>query len=309
MSDEILRVNIMYQYGGLLYVVDPDKNYVFSIIDIAKDKMVSRFGKIGEGPCELNRISSVLRVPGAPNKIGVYCMQKFSYFEFGLDQVLKKSNDKEAECELQLKNFDPNFMRVINIGNNRFLGVGFFDKKYALTSPGTTMPKFYYMDYHFQNEFQSEYANESLAMASQGDLVLKPDGSKVFFGAHNFMGFDIFKLKEDSLILEKRAELTTPKFKKRGEGNILSVDFSSDNMYGYQKSVASDQFIYALYSGKNKNEEYRLCKWVYVYDWNGNFIKRIELDREVSSITVSENDSYLIGTVDDGKANLYRFDL
>ncbi|WP_186756023.1 hypothetical protein [Echinicola salinicaeni] len=68
-SDEILRVNIMYQYGELLYIVDPDKKHVFSIIDIAKDRVISRFGRVGEGPCELSGDFGNLRKAGRMNMV------------------------------------------------------------------------------------------------------------------------------------------------------------------------------------------------------------------------------------------------
>lgn len=40
-----------------------------------------------------------------------------------------------------------------------------------------------------------------------------------------------------------------------------------------------------------------------------NPVKILELDQAVSIIEVNENDKDLIGYVDDGKANLYRFEL
>jgi hypothetical protein len=50
-------------------------------------------------------------------------------------------------------------------------------------------------------------------------------------------------------------------------------------------------------------------KTVLVYDWEGNPIKVLELDQELNLISVSQNDDYLVGYVDDGQANLYKYKL
>ncbi len=48
---------------------------------------------------------------------------------------------------------------------------------------------------------------------------------------------------------------------------------------------------------------------VLVYDWEGNPVNMLELDQEINMLAVNEDDNYLIGYLDDGKANLFRFDL
>lgn len=273
-SDQIMRVNLMDQIGDFLYAVDPDSTHVISIIDIEEDRLVKRFGRIGQGPCEMDRIVSVMRVPKNPNRVGFYCFRRFTYFEFDKDHVLGENIREDAPCELQIRNFDQDFNKVINVGGNKFLGMGYFDKKYALTDNDSPKSSRYFLDYHFQDQFVQEHKNRSLSMAAQGDLVLKPDGSRTIFGARNFIGFDILSVSENGDIsLIKRLEHTPPIFSMEGNEQNFSVDFSEENVFGYKKTVANDQFIYALFSGK-KNKRYHPSNLVLVYDWDGNPVKK-----------------------------------
>jgi hypothetical protein len=55
--------------------------------------------------------------------------------------------------------------------------------------------------------------------------------------------------------------------------------------------TSSEKYFYLLYGGKLINEEeFYKGKFIFVFDWNGNKIKMIELDKEVYSITVDKND-------------------
>lgn len=307
-SDQLMRVNMMNQRGDFLYAVDPNTTHVISIINVKEDKLIKRFGRIGQGPCELDRIVAVMQVPDNPNKVGFYCFRRFAYYEFEEEWIMDE-NIVESLCDVQINQLDQGFNRLINLGMGRFLGTGYFEKKYAMTDSGSTESAKFFLDYHFQNRFIQEHQNRSLTMASQGDLVLKPDGSRVFFGARNFIAFDILGISENyEVSLVKRQEHTPPSFRNEGDEQNLSVAFSEENIFGYKKTVASDRFIYALFSG-NKKKRYDPSNVVLVYNWDGDPVKVIKLDREVELITVSEDDSYLTGSIDDGRANLYRFDL
>jgi hypothetical protein len=83
----------------------------------------------------------------------------------------------------------------------------------------------------------------------------------------------------------------------------------SDNKYGCLSTSVSDNFIYILFSGKTMKENALYSNTVLVYDWEGNPIKVLELDQQLNLISVSQNDEYLVGSVDDGQANLYKYKL
>jgi hypothetical protein len=90
----------------------------------------------------------------------------------------------------------------------------------------------------------------------------------------------------------------------------ISSTILPDAVFGNISTAVSADKIYVLYSDLPwNNEQFQTSKRILVYDWDLNAIEILELDQEVSRIAVHEEDNYLVGYVDDGKANLFRFDL
>ena len=83
-----------------------------------------------------------------------------------------------------------------------------------------------------------------------------------------------------------------------------------ENIKAFIGSSVTNDFIYLLFSGKTRiqrNGDY--ANEIWVYDWEGNQIKKFLLDQEVNQIAISPNDELLINYHDDGKPNLTRYDL
>ncbi len=189
------------------------------------------------------------------------------------------------------------------------MGLGTFKDRYALVRKEDSEPYHSFSEYHFEKELKERAGHVAMAMASQGELVLKPDGSKAFFGTYDFIAFDILSIEEDDVFVEKRISYAPPEFEEELGSNSISINYGEKNTFGFQKAVVTNRYIYTLFSGKNKKSDSYYSDLVYVFDWKGEPVKKIKLDREVKSLTVAPDDSYLTGDVDDGKVNLYRFDL
>ena len=57
------------------------------------------------------------------------------------------------------------------------------------------------------------------------------------------------------------------------------------------RGTASNKYIYLLYSGKPiKENDFIKSKYIFIFDWDGKAIKILELDKEVYSICVDEED-------------------
>jgi hypothetical protein len=86
-----------------------------------------------------------------------------------------------------------------------------------------------------------------------------------------------------------------------------------DSIYFYYTIVNSTQnYIYALYYGKTIAETDRSIdrsNTIHVYDWYGNPVKEIILDREVFSFDVSEDDSFIIASSMNYPDRLFKFNL
>jgi hypothetical protein len=81
-SDEVTRAFDLLILENHLIVTDPDQEFHFKVFDIESQKLIGKFGKIGEGPCEIQFPSSVQRIMGEKQKIGINNRKSFSYLEF-----------------------------------------------------------------------------------------------------------------------------------------------------------------------------------------------------------------------------------
>jgi len=88
----------------------------------------------------------------------------------------------------------------------------------------------------------------------------------------------------------------------------------------YYKITSTENFIYALYSGKTKGElypgmfsgEFVLADFgneIHVWDWAGNYIRRILLDHPIFTFNVSSDDEFLLAISVDNTGVLYAYNL
>jgi hypothetical protein len=75
------------------------------------------------------------------------------------------------------------------------------------------------------------------------------------------------------------------------EGKLI-FDRCGTTVKCYNDIYVTDKFIYSIFSGiEDNNPDSRLCKIIHVFDWEGTPIRQINLDRGVSAISVTQDDS------------------
>ena len=70
-----------------------------------------------------------------------------------------------------------------------------------------------------------------------------------------------------------------------------SLDFYESNKH-FRHVCGSDQYVYALYSGKRLEEG---ASDIFVFDWDGEIKKRYHTDRPLEKLAVTKSDKYLVG--------------
>ena len=127
-------------------------------------------------------------------------------------------------------------------------------------------------------------------MASLTQSFLKPTKDKLVLGYVYTDIIEIFDLNTKKSISLQGPEKFDSHFKihknKWVENDQTRVAFIG--------GTTTNKNIYLLYSGKSFNEEKSFRgKYIYVYDWDMNPIKKITLDKEVYQISISEDDKIL----------------
>lgn len=129
--------------------------------------------------------------------------------------------------------------------------------------------------------------------ATESFLFMKPDGTKLVSAlrfADQLEFFDLATRNSKVIKGPENIELEFDVFKHEG------VDIGTRNdktRFGFLNGYATDKFIYLLYSGQR--EVAKTCKfgkYVFVYDWNGLPVKKINLPNFASCFTLI-NDSEL----------------
>lgn len=130
--------------------------------------------------------------------------------------------------------------------------------------------------------------------ANEAFLILKPAGDKVALAHRLSDNLEIVDLKTHEFTRIKGPENIEPdfSFEKKGDEDIIYTNENSRK--GFVRSMATNQFIYLLFSGETKfSPLLSNSNTLFVYDWNGQPVKKIKFDRYVSGFTVSDDDSTL----------------
>lgn len=305
-SESIFRAETMMLIQDYLIVHDIGINYIYKIIDIENDKYLKEFGKLGEAPNEFDLPVFMNRVGIEGNRIGINEASKQTFHEYSIDTIL--NSIEEPEMLLSTKKFDSGHIRVANIDSNLFVGFGFYEKPYTLISGNKTIENI--GSFPFQNQL-NKFSFPTLVMAFQPRLFKNPKKPIVVSSTTFSFNLDFLKINKNcELEIYKKLHFWPTDFKDESGGNEASAAIKKENRFGNISTTVSGEFVYVLYQDKPWEFEFpQKSNRILVYDWEGNAEKILNLDKELNYIAVHEDDDYLVGYVDDGKANLYRFDL
>ncbi|SFU05025.1 TolB-like 6-blade propeller-like [Algoriphagus locisalis] len=289
-----------------LVIGDKDDEYYFKVFNVMEEKFEGNLGKIGEGPCEIGFPTFIQAIPNNLEDIGLVLKSNFGYQEMSL---LSFDESEETNCKNGIEKIAFDFMNYVKVADSLFVGTGIFQKKYASFKIGEQSYEELAIDYPYLSPEMKSIPN-SIPMSQQGKFRIKPDGTSLLFTHSSNPFFDILEIENNNITLKFRMEGEAPDFIGSDSPKSMSAVMTDENKYGFVGSSTTDDFIYLLYSGKTRiqeNENY--ANEIWVFDWDGNLIKKFLLDQEVNQIAVSSNDEFLISYHDDGKPNLTRYDL
>ncbi|MCR9015024.1 TolB-like 6-bladed beta-propeller domain-containing protein [Aquiflexum gelatinilyticum] len=304
-SDEITRAFDLLILENNLIISDPDQEFHFKIFDLESQNLIGKFGKIGDGPCEVQFPSSIQRLSGEKNKVGINNRNSFSYLEFRFGKTRGSLQDS---CFLLNGKFDFNYQKFVKISQDRIVGTGLFQSRFAISRIKDNKILGLKGKYPFEKELVG-FQYETLAMAFQGDLLVHPSNSWVVSTSRKSFNFDILKFDENGELNQITEKHYWPPSFEGETGDFVQARMKEDNKSGCLSTTVSENFIYILFSGKTAEEKGNESNKIHVYDWDGILQKTIDVNSPLNLISVSENDEFLIGYLDDGKSNIFKIDL
>lgn len=304
-SDEITRAFDLLILENNLIISDPDQEYHFKMFDLESQSLIGKFGKIGNGPCEIQFPSSIQRLSGEKNKIGINNRNIFSYLELRLEKTKGLLQDS---CYAVNGKFDFNYQKFVRISQDKIIGTGLFENRFAISKIHDNKILSLFSEYPFEKELV-EYQYETLAMAFQGDLLVHPSKPWVLSTTRKSFNFDILKFDEDGELNQITEKHFWPPSFEGESGDFVQARMKADNKSGCLNATVSENLIYILFSGKTAEDKGNESNTILVYDWKGNLQKTIQVNSPLNLITVSENDEFLVGYLDDGKSNIFQIEL
>lgn len=305
-SDSLFRAETMMLIHDYLIVHDNEIDYVYKIIDIDKDLYIKKFGKLGEAPNELILPVFINRVGKEGNRVGLNETSKQSFHEYSIDSIINSIDDSDRL--LTTEKFDYGHIRVANLDSNLFVGYGFYENPFTLISGNKIIENA--GSFPFREQMK-KFSPQTLVMAYQPRLFKNPKKPLMLSSTTFSFNLDLLKVGENGkLEIYESLHFWPTDFEDEFSGNEAIAAIKKENRFGNISTTVSEKYIYVLYT--DKPWEFVLpqkSNRILVYDWEGNSIRILKLDQEVNLIAAHEDDNYLIGYLDDGKANLFRFDL
>lgn len=142
--------------------------------------------------------------------------------------------------------------------------------------------------------------------AYEGFLFLKNDERKAVIACRYTDRIEIFDLELNTMKKIIGPLKFDPVFFSKNENSHDNFIMSrtEKTTFGYLGGSVTNKYIYLLFSGKlQKEENFNLSNEIFVFDWEGNPIKKLLLDRVVSHIAVSDDDKIIYAS--DPNLNLY----
>lgn len=289
-ENKFLRTRKVMLIDTFLVVVDSKASpYSIFLINLKDNGKLHRIAHRGQGPTEFLQAWDIALDMQNPRAFWVIDpnARRFSYFI--LDSILQGRISplrrvSAKSHKLRPEDFFVTDSHIVSTGLINRKQLAFFSiDDGSLIRESSKIPV--YVDY------PKNVTDDNLSLAYRGVIGVSPNQEWIAAGS----GYaDYLSIYSPKGILQKTIrtkENLEPEFVVDKNGRI---GFTEKNRYGYLDVVCTNDLIFALYSGKtHKGDIGYTGKNVYVYNWEGEPICHLVLDRYVRGICVDEKSGLL----------------
>lgn len=285
-------------HDTLMVVKDDYHNKYFSLIDLKNYQQISRFGEKGKGP---NEIMFPANVNFINDSLEFTISNPTRYVRIAKRDLLSLDSLKTLDVQ-EIKIPDSWAQNLIWFpAMRKFIANGMFHEgKYAIIGIDSNTPNF--IGFLPNSPYINEIENFLLCDAYQGYIKPRPDGKMV---AHVSLMSDLIDVINTQGEIKSRFQTYHPEVKV--ENGMLGT--SRNSPYGFSSMALTNQYIYALYSGRTFNDYALAAEFgekLYVFDWDLNPVCSYILPVEALSIAVTQCNSKLYFTgMGDTQMDLY----
>ena len=309
--DVFLGMPVRLEYiSNSLIIREPQARTLYKILDL-ESGLVSEFGEKGRGPNEM--LLPISFSDKVQFKFNGYCFDLKKIITYGIDS-LKRGINRPIQILSNIDNFSGFLHRIEKAKNSTY-----FVRAHSFDSSST----FFLLDETFKTIIQggkypeddkfNNLENLSKSLIFQGNLVYNKEIEKGLLFYSKCKGYEAFEIYNNEIILKKQILETLPDFEV-SDNNPGDVMYSKDNKDGFLCSSSTDNYAYALYSGKSYNDtngnimDLVHGNKIYKFNWDGDLVSIINLDRNINVFTCV-NDSVFYGINSEDEPYILKFSI
>ncbi|WP_417941940.1 BF3164 family lipoprotein [Flavobacterium sp. RS13.1] len=206
--------------------------------------------------------------------------------------TIDKEKALKQEKNINIKQYSKNVFsyQIAFKDLNTILAVGNRQSKYKIQEIDLKSEKIIAEYGEFDN-ISEAISFESFKSANECFILTKPSGKKAVISYRYKDEIEIFNTESHKSI----AIIKGPEAFEADLDLSANVAYRNKNTrFAFFNGDTTEKFIYLLYSGNSHESEFRdFCNTVYVYDWEGNPVRKIKLNKYVTSLSVAKDDSAL----------------
>ncbi len=274
----------------VLVIVEESGEPLVKILSLQSEP-ITAWGCQGRGPNEFLQITSVDLFSQADTlRAGLYDASRKRYVE------VSSAVDSAGRSFQEVWASDKNFDVITRLSDGTYVGAAVFDSS-----------RFYLLDVDARildktNNFPPKpdgFPLLSHSMACSGILVAAPNRPVFASSVAYDGGIDVCVTRNGKIEPLWRFSLFDMDYDILSEYHHVPTP-NSDSRQGYMSLSFSNNYLYALYSGRKMlDDSSEMCDEIHVFDYQGKHCKRYSLDRKIYTLAVDTEDSRLYGLTRD----------
>lgn len=288
---------------SFLILFEPKLNDGFlSLYSLTSNKLIKRYGKIGNGPCEF--ITPRFFPNYQSDKKYLLVGDNKYLYNLNIDSILVGYNN----CENSILNFIPAKLK----GYNYILK--FTDSIIIANITGESQLTFF--DLKNDKSFSKNYFSKLNALGNISNFCYSTQVYDAYYSSYNgkiiiaykyFKSIDIIAENGDKLksIYFPNFDVNISKIKKINEMNVEI----KDALYFYTFVYPTEKYFYCLCWNATPKEinENKAIPEIHIFNWDGNLKTVLKPDRPISYFCIYNNVIYAIGMSSDFDLKIYKY--
>jgi len=280
---QLNNVAEMIYIDSLLIIYDYNINYKMKVADLRK-KTIYNFGKKGRGPKELKSPYMKYSIDHASNKM--YVSDLPDYCVYSIDSL--RQGNMDMIFRFDIKSDSISFFSSVFCSD--YIIGGAIRKRFGLYNikEGKSILKY-------------DFEKKQGALTSQANFYNHPFKNKVAYFQLFSEVMGILTINNNDININEKVWWKNND-KEINDNNRTFIEPSKDRRNCFINASVSNKYLYSLYSGKPLGSSIETLNEslssdiIYVFDWEGNPIKKLKLDRKIQSLAIDNQDEILYAT-------------